>query len=399
MDDWLNKPLAFWDISFPFTPLEFVLHFLIPFLLFSAGGLLLSLITRLIANKLRPDGQRKIRKITRSIFFLFIFTGILIPILYLFKFDPYKAIGRLIRLTNKPFYSSGNTSISLVTLLLIIPVFFCASRASQWIRRVLNPNRLNRFGLNAIQSFSLVQLIRYAAMAIVLLFGLSIIGIDLSAIGVLFGVLGIGIGFGMQSFIADFFAGMSIITIGLLKEGDLIRVDGNDGFVKIIRLMHTELTTFENETLIIPNSRLTHTVIHSYTYKDPRVIIVNTVSVSYDSDLDMVIAILQDVAKRNPWRHSDILVRVVEFADSGINLELRTCINDILDKWEAKSWTNLEIWRTFKKAGVEIPFPQRDLHWKEPKEMRPDITSRISKRPRNRARMVKHPRKVSKSEI
>jgi potassium efflux system protein len=128
--------------------------------------------------------------------------------------------------------------------------------------------------------------------------------------------------------------------------------------------MNTELITFENETLIIPNSKLTGGIIHNYSYKDRSVVIINNVDVSYNSNLDEVITILKEVASRNPWLRtgSDILVRVKTFADSGISMQLRTWIMDVEVRAEAQSWTNLEIWRAFKRHNVEIPFPQRVVH-------------------------------------
>ena len=203
-------------------------------------------------------------------------------------------------------------------------------------------------------------------MVLVFIFGMSIIGIDLSAIGVLFGVMGIGIGFGLQSVIADFFAGITLISMGLVKEGDRISIGEYEGIIRHIRLMNTELLTFENETLIIPNSHLTGGTIHNYSYKDRRVVIVNEVDVAYESNLDDVIVLLQDIGNRNPWLQADseILVRVKTFASSGITVQLRTWIHDVQNRAESFSWTNLEIWRTFALHGVEIPFPQRVVHRK-----------------------------------
>jgi small-conductance mechanosensitive channel len=238
----------------------------------------------------------------------------------------------------------------------------------------LSARTLKPFGLDAEKSFTIGRLLRYSAMALAFIFGLSIIGIDLSAIGVLFGVMGIGIGFGLQSIIADFFAGITLISMALIKEGDRIDVGEFQGTIIHIRLMNTELNTFENETLIIPNSYLTGGVIHNNSYKDRRVVLLNEVGVSYNSDLDEVITVLKEVANRNPWRqkNSEILVRVKEFGDSGIQIQLRTWLGDVEHRADAKSWTNLEIWRTFVRNNIEIPFPQRVIHISKKEPSRPE---------------------------
>jgi len=274
--------------------------------------------------------------------------------------------GQFFRILNKPFFTSGKTQISVVSLLLFIPVIAVASWTGKLVSASLESRSLRRFGLDAEQSFTLGRLLRYSSMVLVFIFGMSIIGIDLSAVGVLFGVLGIGIGFGLQSIIADFFAGITLISMGLVKEGDRISIDDYEGNIRHIRLMNTELITFENETLIIPNRHLTGGTIHNYSYKDRRVVIVNEVDVSYDSDLDAVIAILKGVASRNPWfqKDSEILVRVSAFASSGISMQLRTWIQDVSTRADALSWTNLEIWRAFASEDIEIPFSQVVVHQK-----------------------------------
>jgi small-conductance mechanosensitive channel len=278
----------------------------------------------------------------------------------------YGALGSFFQILNKPFFTSGKTRISVITLLLFIPVFAVASWTGKLVSASLESRSFKRFGLDAEQSFTISRLLRYSSMVLVFIFGMSIIGIDLSAIGVLFGVLGLGIGFGLQSIIADFFAGITLISMGLIKEGDRISIAGYEGNIRHIRLMNTELITFENETLIIPNRQLTGGTIHNYSYKDRRVVIVNEVDVSYDSDLDEVIKLLESVAAGNPWlqKDSEILVRVKTFASSGITMQLRTWIQDVAFRAESLSWTNLEIWRTFASHDIEIPFSQLVVHQK-----------------------------------
>ncbi len=352
----------------PFSLLDFLLKFALPVVSFLIAALLIGLLVRRISNRYVKEESRRrsiikwARRIIRSIVFL----GIILSIGSLMGARAYGSMGRFFSILNKPFFSSGKTQVSVITLLLFIPVIAIASWSGKLVSASLESRSFRRFGLDAEQSFTIGRLLRYTAMVLVFIFGMSIIGIDLSAVGVLFGVLGIGIGFGLQSIIADFFAGITLISMGLVKEGDRIHVGEYEGIIRHIRLMNTELLTFENETLIIPNSKLTGGTIHNYSYKDRRIVIVNDVDVSYDSNLDEVIAVLKEIAARNPWLQNDseILVRVQSFASSGISMQLRTWIRDVGQRADALSWTNLEIWRTFLQHDIEIPFSQVVVHQK-----------------------------------
>lgn len=375
----LSKPISFGEIILPFSLQELLLKFALPVLCFLVAALLIRTLVRRISRRYikDEDKQRSFRLWSGRIVRILVLIGIILSGISLLGAEAYKALGDFLRILSKPFFTSGNTKISVVTLLLVIPVFAVSSWVGKIVSASLASRTLKPFGLDAEKSFTIGRLIRYSAMALVFIIGLSVIGIDLSAIGVMFGVLGVGVGFGLQFLIADFFAGITLISMALIKEGDRIDVGEFEGTIIHIRLMNTELTTFENETLIIPNSQLTGGIIHNNSYKDRRVIIKNDVDVSYNSDLDDVIAVLKEVASRNPWlqKNSEILVRVKAFADSGISMQLRTWIKDVEHRADAKSWTNLEIWRTFVNNGIEIPFPQRVVHYKVQNELlRPEIS-------------------------
>jgi small-conductance mechanosensitive channel len=274
-------------------------------------------------------------------------------------------IGNAFTFLNKPFYESGSTKISVTTLLLTIPVFYVATWLSKIAKRVLENTPVTS-NLDPSRRFSLLNLVRYLVTGLVIIIGLSVIGINVSSLAVLFGVLGVGLGFGLQGVVANFFAGLVIIVTRPIKEGDRILVNELDGTVITIRLISTVINTLTNETIIIPNSNIVENQVHNYSYNDKRIIIKNMVQVSYNSDLDQVIKVMEGVAEKNPFRlpNSKIVVRVVSFDDSGITMSLWTWITDVNDKHAASSWCNLEIWRSFKQNSVEIPFPQVDVHMK-----------------------------------
>lgn len=277
--------------------------------------------------------------------------------------------GSFIRILNQPFYSSGNTEISVITLMLVLPVFYLAGWLSRVTRQMVEHGVLGRMQLDRARRFSVLNVVRFGVMAITIVVGLSIIGINLSSLAVLFGVLGIGLGFGLQDVVGNMFAGIIIIFARPVKEGDRVLVDGIEGTVQQIKLIHTVINTITHETIIIPNSKITGNSMHNYSYDDVRIIVCNPVQVSYGSDLDHVGEVLLDVARRNPFavKGQEPRYQVWSFDDSGITVRLCTWIQDAVDRVPAFSWTNLEIWRAFRENGVEIPFPQVDLHIKEGK--------------------------------
>jgi len=265
---------------------------------------------------------------------------------------------------NQPFFVSGNTAISVVTILLVIPVFYAAGWVSHLARQSLEQGLTRHLNLDPARAFSLLSVVRFAVMALTAVIGLSIIGINLSSLTVLVGVLGIGVGFGLQDVVANSFAGLIIILTRPIKEGDRILVGEIEGTVVQIKFIHTIVNTVVNETLIIPNSEITNNAMHNYSYDDISILLCNSVQVSYRSDLDQVGEVLMEVGSRNPYAVAgeEPRYRVVSFDDSGITVRLCTWIRDARERIPASSWCNLEIWRAFRRTGIEIPFPQVDLH-------------------------------------
>jgi small-conductance mechanosensitive channel len=208
---------------------------------------------------------------------------------------------------------------------------------------------------------------RYAVIALVTVIGLSIVGINLSSLAVIFGVLGLGVGFGLQGVVANFFAGLVIILSRPIKEGDRVHINELEGDVRRIRLLYSVVNTITNETLIIPNREVVENVVHNQSYEDPSIILFTDVQVSYRADLDRAKQVLLEVGDRCTFRIAGRDPRVLfrSFDDSGITVTLAVPIRTAVERHQARSEMVMEIWRAFRDAGVEIPFPQMDLHVKD----------------------------------
>jgi small-conductance mechanosensitive channel len=367
--DLVTIPVKLGVMVFPFNLLQLIITFLLPLIVAAVLLRLLRLGLRAILDKSRIN-DLVIHRIYRGAKILgrLLFLGIF-AILFSRLFGA--EIGRYVRLFFSflavPLIEAGGTKITLVTIIMTLPIFYLASWLGKMAKSFVNQAFLDNFNLDESKRFSMTTLTRYGVMVLTIMIGLSIIGIDLSSLAVLFGVLGIGLGFGLQGMVANFFAGVIIIFTQPIKENDRIVVNELEGTVVQIRLLSTVVSTLTHEIIIIPNSKLVDNIIHNYSYDDRQIVISNQVQVAYESDLHQVMEVLQGIGEENPFTlpHSEVLVRVVSFDDSGITMKLIVWIQDVSKKYEALTWNNLGIWERFKENGISIPFPQMDVHLKE----------------------------------
>lgn len=365
------SPLEIGRISFFFSPLDGLLSFVLPLVvLFVLARVLLLLIRRVILKRIKipEENKNKIYRYVRLVLRIVVFIVLLFILFSFFGAEIGKFLSRVWEVLTTPFTAAGSSRISVITVLLAIPIVYLASWVSKLTRRFLDATVLQQLTISDASRFTISSLVRYGVLVLAILIGLSIIGINLSSLAVVIGALGIGIGFGLQNVVANYVAGLVIFFERPLKEGDRILVNGLEGDVVQIKLRSTVINTLTNETIIVPNSQLVSNSIHNYSYHDKRIVIVNNVQVSYSTDLDEAQKVLLGVAAENPYalKKPDPEVRIVAFQDSGIQLALWTSIAEATNKLAALSWTNLEIWRAFKNAKIEIPFPQVDLHVREP---------------------------------
>ncbi|NBF41180.1 MAG: mechanosensitive ion channel [Spirochaetes bacterium] len=367
--DFMTSRLSLGDASLPFTPLSGVLELLLPLLvLLLAGRVAKALLQRWLSRtSWSEEARSRVLLWARRAYRVFTVVLIVSLVGRLFGAQMFSYLGAALSVLREPFYSSGNTEISVVTILLLIPVFYLATWLSRLSRRVTNRALSERIAIDPARRFSISSLLSYGVMGLVVVVGLSVVGLDLSALAVIFGVLGIGLGFGLQSSVANFFAGIVIIFSRPIKEGDFILVNEYEGTVEHIRLVSTVINTITNETIILPNSQIVDNYVHNYSFDDISIVLCVGVQVSYSSDLDRVKEVLSGVAMRNPYAKEEGdegLVLFRSFDDSGITVKLCSAIRDGREKNRASSWMVLEIWRAFRNAGIEIPFPQRDVHIK-----------------------------------
>lgn len=363
--DLLRTPIKIKQISLPFNTLTLIIQFLLPFLL---AFVIYKLLNRLLSKnrfikKLESDILEKVTNRIKLVLRILLFIAASFLISNLFGAELINSFNILFQAINQPFFVAGQTQINLVTVFLIIPIVYIANWTAKKVWIFLSVKFFPILGMKEGQLSSISHFVRYLVMGVVILFGLSVIGLDLSSMAVIFGVLGIGVGFGLQSLVSNFFAGLTLIFARHVREGDRIHIGDYEGNVEHIKLLSTIMQTLTNETIIIPNSKLINEVVHNYSYNNRSVVIKICVQVAYGSPLEQVLQILKEVGNKCLYRLQRGICQayITSTGDSGINLELWLPIDDIKNKYPATTWSILEIINRFKESNITIPFPQLDL--------------------------------------
>ena len=210
------------------------------------------------------------------------------------------------------------------------------------------------------------MLVWYLGITIITLMGLSVAGFDISNLAIIAGALSVGIGFGLQNIVSNFVSGLILLFERPVKPGDWVEVGSTVGFIEKVKIRATRIKTFDNAEILVPNSELLSHHVTNWTLSNSVGRIIIKVGVAYGSDTQEVKEILLGIAKDNAQvlnsKKYKSKVIFMEFGDSSLNFELRVMIRDIKKFVDVQSEINFKIDMAFRKAGISIPFPQRDLH-------------------------------------
>lgn len=211
------------------------------------------------------------------------------------------------------------------------------------------------------------KLARILLLVIAVFVAMSIVGIDLTAFAVFSGALGVGIGFGLQKSVSNLFTGMMILMDRSIKPGDVIEVGETYGTVNSLGGRYASVITRDGIEHLIPNEELVSQRVANWTHSDSDIRLRLNVGIAYDSDVPLAMETCIEAAKSVervlPQRNPNCLI--LGFGDSSIDLELRIWISDPHNGVaNIKSQVFLQIWKMFKEKGIEMPFPQRDVHIK-----------------------------------
>ena len=263
----------------------------------------------------------------------------------------------------------GGTTISVRNLLEGAISAVVVLMVTLWLSSLLEQRLLR----GAVENLSMRKMAANALRALLLfmglLFALSAAGIDLTALGVLGGVLGVGIGFGLQKLASNYVSGFVILAENSMRIGDLVRVDNFEGRITDITTRYTKIRALNGRESLVPNEMMITQRIENVTLADSHVLLTTVVQVAYGTDVTRLMAELLEVVKTVPRVLADPppAANLTAFAPDGLELTFGFWIGDPENgQLNARSGVNLALLAALNERGVEIPFPQRVLHQARP---------------------------------
>ena len=278
--------------------------------------------------------------------------------------------------------------IATGALVFVLGLLFARGFTHWFGPRVLNRARVDEGAAHAYQSLGY-----YALLAIAFITALRIVDIPLTAFAVVGGALAIGVGFGSQNVVNNFISGLILLAERPIKAGDWIIAGNHEGIVRKISVRSTEIETIDRANVVVPNSVLISESVKNWTLHNNTGRVTIPIGVHYDSDPELVRDILLEVAKENSQVMSNPapFVYFENFADNSLNFILYVYLSNINVSLSARTNLRIGILKAFREHGIEIPYPQRDIHLSEVKWLKEalDRRSRGNGRQKQDANVIK----------
>jgi small-conductance mechanosensitive channel len=239
---------------------------------------------------------------------------------------------------------------------LVLALWISAAVENRVLNRAVHDLSLRRVAANVLRSVLLL---------VGLLFALSAVGVDLTALSVLGGALGVGLGFGLQKLASNYVSGFVILFERSLRIGDMVKVDNFEGVVTDIKTRYTLIRAPNGREAIVPNEKVITERVENLSLADTRVLLTTDIAVGYDSDVAQVQRILCEAATstQRVLRDPGPIAHLNKFGADGLEFTLQFWIDDPANgQINVRSEVNLRILEGLRSAGVEIPFPQRVVH-------------------------------------
>ncbi|SEI06837.1 Mechanosensitive ion channel [Rheinheimera pacifica] len=273
----------------------------------------------------------------------------------------------LLDLMDSQAFTLGDSRVSLLSVVKLILVIILAFTLALWLAELLNQQMKKAQYISPSMQVGFSKFSKFLLITIAFLIALNAVGINLSSLAVFGGALGVGLGFGLQRIASNFISGFILVLDRSIKPGDVISVGQNFGWVHELKARYVVVRNREGVDTLIPNENLITSEVINWSYEDRNVRVKMMVQVSYADDPEQAMALMLLCAKKSKrvLDTPEPTVMLKNFADNGIELELRVWIAD--PEYGAdtvKSDINVAIWRAFKQEGITIPYPQRDLHIK-----------------------------------
>ncbi len=261
----------------------------------------------------------------------------------------------------------GNITLDLSSIALSLLIIILTLSTLPFIKNNLVSGWLKHSNLSRGAKEATQTLIGYGLVAIAILWALFVLGVNFQNLAIIAGALSVGIGFGLQNIVNNFVSGLILLFERPIRRGDWVVVGTTEGYVRDISIRSTTIQTFNRADVIVPNSELISNQVTNWMLTNNVGRLVAPIGVAYGSDVEKVMDILKAIAAEHPDIIADqpnyrVRVLFLEFGDNSLNFELRCFVRNVDDRIFILSDVNLSIDREFRKAGIEVPFPQRVVH-------------------------------------
>jgi small-conductance mechanosensitive channel len=282
--------------------------------------------------------------------------------------DKESLLGQLDTLWNfftTPIFSLNNNAISIASFIAAFVIFAFFIIISKWVENLV-AKALEKRTIDPGIKGSLERFSRYLTIAIGGFITLDSLGVSLNSLAALGAVLMVGIGFGLQNIAQNFISGLIILLERPIKRGDIVQVGDTSGRVMDIRVRSTVVETRDDVTIIIPNSQFITEQVINDSYSAEKIRYAVKIGVAYGSDVEKVKTTLLRIAEEHEAVRSHPAAKVffMDFGSSSLDFELRVWVTEFWATDGILSDLRFAIDQEFRKQGIEIPFPQRDVHIK-----------------------------------
>ncbi len=270
-----------------------------------------------------------------------------------------------LNLLSETTFTFGTTTISILGIITGIATMVVLIYAALFVSGIIDAKLRDAPTVTPSARVLLSKLSRIVLVVLAFLFAISSMGIDLTALAVFGGAIGVGLGFGLQKVVSNFISGVILLLDKSIKPGDVIEISGTYGRINKLAARYTSVISRDGREHLVPNEDIITQPVINWTFSDKKVRRHLPVNVAYSSDLDQVMALMMEAAIETPRviKNPEPRVLIKGFGDNGVDLELRMWIRDSENGvTNIASDVYLAIWNKFNAAGVEFPFPQRDVH-------------------------------------
>ena len=261
----------------------------------------------------------------------------------------------------------GTARISLlatIKLVLSVAIFLLVS---MWLSRTIERRIMKSPYLDAGMRVGLAKVSKFFLLTLAFLIALNSVGIDLTALTVFGGALGVGLGFGLQRIASNLVSGFILVFDRSIRPGDVITVGNSFGWVREMRARYIVVRNRDGVETLIPNENIITSEVINWSYSDKNIRLKVPVQISYQDDPEQAMELMLQCAAacERVKKEPKSVCRLIEFADSGIKLELRVWITDPEDGVSnVRSDIYIAVWRSFKEHNITIPYPQQDVYVK-----------------------------------